>query len=131
MTKKAISTEDAPAAIGAYAQAVTEDGWLYCSGQIPVDPRSGELIGQGDVRAQTDRVMKNLAAVLQAAGAGFADVVKATVYLSDLSDFATFNEVYAEHFRDTTPPARACVGVAALPTGALVEIDLVAKIPPC
>ncbi len=131
MTKKAISTQAAPAAIGAYSQAVREGEWLYCSGQIPIDPRTGEMVAPGDIGEQTSQVMRNLAAVLEAGGAGFADVVKATVYLTDLETFAAFNEAYAEYFDGTVAPARACVGVAALPRGALVEIDLVAKIPPC
>lgn len=128
MTKKAITTQEAPAAIGPYSQAVQLGGWVYCSGQIPIDPDTGELVGRGDLRQQTGQVMHNLVAVLAAAGAALEDVVKATVYLTDMNDFTAFNEVYGSYFEGTTPPARACVAVAALPKGASVEIDFIVKL---
>jgi 2-iminobutanoate/2-iminopropanoate deaminase len=121
-----VSSPSAPKAIGPYSQAVEARGarTLWLSGQIPLDPVSGELV-KGDVAAQTERVMENLGAVLAAAGGGFEDVVRCTIYLVDLADFAKVNEVYGRRFpRD--PPARATVQVAALPRGARVEIDAVA-----
>ncbi len=124
--KRQISTPAAPKAIGPYSQAIEVRGgrMLWLSGQIPLDPVSGELV-KGDVAAQTARVMENLHAVLAAAGAGFEHVVRCTIYLADLADFAAVNEVYARSFpRD--PPARATVQAAALPRGARVEIDAVA-----
>lgn len=127
MPRQTISTPDAPKAIGPYAQAVsaTAGRMIFCSGQIPLDPTTGELIGVGDVRLQTERVMKNLAAVLTAAGASFANVTKTTIYLTDLQDFAAVNEVYAR-FVGEAPPARATIQVAGLPKGASVEIDAIA-----
>jgi 2-iminobutanoate/2-iminopropanoate deaminase len=124
-----VATEDAPRAIGPYSQAVQVAGsrMVFCSGQIPIDPRSGELVGAGDIRQQTFRVMKNLEAVLTAAGTSFAEVVKTTVYLVDLGDFAAMNEVYAGFF-PSKPPARATVQVAALPRGAQVEIEAIAVV---
>jgi 2-iminobutanoate/2-iminopropanoate deaminase len=128
MPRQTISSPDAPKAIGPYAQGVSATGRLvFCSGQIPLDPTTGELVGQGDVRAQTERVMKNLGAVLAAAGASFADVTKTTIFLTDLRDFAAVNEVYAEHI-GASPPARATVQVAGLPRGASVEIEAVAVV---
>lgn len=124
--RKVVSSPGAPKAIGPYSQAVESSGGrtLWLSGQIPLDPTTGELV-QGDVAAQTERVMENLGAVLAAAGAGFGHVVRCTIYLADLGDFAKVNEVYARRFpRD--PPARATVQVAALPRGTRVEIDAVA-----
>jgi 2-iminobutanoate/2-iminopropanoate deaminase len=119
-----ITTKDAPAAIGPYSQAVRAGGYVFLSGQIPLDPVTGQLV-QGDVAAQADRVLKNLQAILAAAGSGFADVVRTTIYLVDMAHFATVNEVYARYF--VAPyPARATVQVAALPRGALVEIDAIA-----
>jgi 2-iminobutanoate/2-iminopropanoate deaminase len=129
MPRQTISTPDAPKAIGPYAQAVSSSTGriIFCSGQIPLDPATGELIGTGDVRVQTERVMKNLAAVLAAAGASFAHVTKTTIYLADLQDFAAVNEVYAR-FVGEAPPARATIQVAGLPKGASVEIDAIAII---
>jgi 2-iminobutanoate/2-iminopropanoate deaminase len=124
MAKTVISTSDAPEAIGPYSQAVDSGGFIFCSGQVGLDPSSGELIST-DVSEQTRQAMHNLEAVLSSAGAGFADVVKVTAYLTDLGDFTTFNEVYGEFFKDE-PPARATVGVAALPKGAKVEVECVA-----
>jgi 2-iminobutanoate/2-iminopropanoate deaminase len=127
MTRTIVATDEAPKAIGPYAQAVVASAgrWVFCSGQIPIDPSSGTLVGAGDIRQETDRVMKNLEAVLRAAGAGFADVVKTTIYLVDLANFAVVNEVYAGYF-PAEPPARVTVQVAALPKGAQVEIDAIA-----
>jgi 2-iminobutanoate/2-iminopropanoate deaminase len=123
--RKPVSTADAPAAIGPYSQAIHFPRFLFCSGQIPLDPVSGDLVGVGDVRAQTRRVLDNLGAVLKAGGASFGAVVKTTIYLTDLADFAAVNEVYATYFTDE-PPARATVQVAGLPRGAMVEIDAIA-----
>jgi 2-iminobutanoate/2-iminopropanoate deaminase len=127
MSRTQVSTGAAPTAIGPYAQAIVASGTrtVYCSGQIPLDPATGELVGAGDVKVQTDRVLRNLKAVLEAAGSGLGDVVKTTIFLTDLQDFALVNEVYGSYF-GATPPARATVQVAALPRGAQVEIDAVA-----
>jgi 2-iminobutanoate/2-iminopropanoate deaminase len=127
MSHRSIQTPDAPKAIGPYSQAIDAPAgrMLFCSGQIPLDPASGEVVGAGDVRAQTERVLRNLAAVLAAAGATLGDVVKTTIYLTDLQDFGAVNEVYGRFFPET-PPARATVGVAALPRGVQVEIDATA-----
>jgi 2-iminobutanoate/2-iminopropanoate deaminase len=130
MSHQPVRSDRAPAAIGPYSQAVvtTARRLIYCSGQIPLDPASGQIVGAGDVRAQTERVMANLRAVLEASGATFADVVKTTIYLTDLQDFALVNEVYGAHFLGGTPPARATIQVAGLPRGAQVEIDAVAAV---
>ncbi|MCK6536932.1 MAG: RidA family protein [Polyangiaceae bacterium] len=127
MTRQVISSPNAPAAIGPYSQAVASGDWLFLSGQIPLDPATGELVS-GDIEVETRRVLDNLSFVLQAAGASFADLVKTTIYLTNLGDFAAVNRVYAERFGDS-PPARATVQVAALPKGARVEIDGIARIP--
>ena len=119
-----LATDDAPKAIGPYSQAVVEGGFLFASGQIPLDPATGELVS-GDIAAQTAQVMKNLGAVLTAAGVSFDHVVRCTIYLVDLADFAAVNKVYGQAFR-SAPPARATVQVAALPKGARVEIDAIA-----
>ena len=120
-----VHTDRAPRAIGPYSQAVASDGWIFCSGQIPVDPATGEL-STGDIRAQTDLVLRNLAAVLEAGGSSMSGVVKTTVFLADMNDFAAMNDVYAEHFGDHRP-ARAAVQAAALPKGCAVEIECVAR----
>ena len=120
-------TDQAPAAIGPYAQAVTAGGFLFTSGQIPLDPATGEIV-PGGFEAQARQVLANLRAVLASAGCGFSDVVKATVYVADLADFPKLNTLYAEAMASHRP-ARSTVQVAALPRGALVEIDLVAKLP--
>ncbi len=120
-----VHTDNAPAAIGPYSQAVTVDGWLFASGQIPLDPTTGELV-TGSVAEQTDRVFKNLAAVLAEGGADLSLVVKTTVYLVDMGTFTEMNEVYSRHFGDHRP-ARATVEVAALPKGVDVEIDVIAR----
>jgi 2-iminobutanoate/2-iminopropanoate deaminase len=122
--KQVVSTDRAPKAIGPYSQAVRANGFVFLSGQIPLDPATGQMV-EGDVVAQTKRVMLNLEAVLAAAGSSFDKVVRATIFLADLGDFAKVNEVYGGYFA-SEPPARATVQVAALPKGARVEIDLIA-----
>lgn len=126
MERTAISTDMAPRAIGPYSQAIRAGRMVFLSGQIPLDPATGEMVGGTDVRAQTERVMQNLEAVLAAASLSFAHVVKATIYLTDLADFAAVNEVYGARFAGLIPPARATVQVAALPRGARVEIEMIA-----
>ncbi|MEE9383124.1 MAG: RidA family protein [Nannocystaceae bacterium] len=127
VSRVAVHTEAAPAAIGPYSQGVVVTGGrtLYASGQIPLDPVTMQLVGADDIAVQTTRVMDNLSAVLTAAGMGFDNVIRATIYLVDLADFATVNEIYGGRF-EAHLPARACVQVAALPKGARVEIDVVA-----
>ena len=122
--KTIIATEAAPAAIGPYAQAVRAGGFIFCSGQIPLDPAIMELVG-GGIEAQAEQVMQNLRAVLKAAGVDFDAVVKSTIYLTSLADFAVVNEVYGRHV-GSPPPARATVEVSALPRGAAVEIEMIA-----
>lgn len=126
MERRAITTPSAPAAIGPYSQAVTAGGLVFLSGQIPLDPATGQMTGGDDVRAQTRRVMDNLAAVLAAAGSAFDRVVKTNIFLTDLQDFGAVNEVYGSYFPSAAPPARATVQVAGLPRGAKVEIDMIA-----
>ncbi len=126
MKLKVVSSEAAPATIGPYSQAVQVGGLLFCSGQISLDPVSGEMV-DGDVTAQTTQVMKNLAAVLTAAGASFDDVVKTTIFLVDMQDFAAVNQVYGDCFAGHKP-ARSTVAVKALPRGARVEIEVVAAV---
>ncbi len=130
MTRQVVATPHAPKAIGPYSQGVVVEGGrtLYTAGQIAMDPSTGEIVGGGDVAAQTERVMHNLAAVLEAAGMRFEHVVRAGIYIVNMSDFAAVNEIYAKRFT-TTPPARSTVQIAGLPRGALVEIDLVAVAP--
>ncbi|ABM77571.1 MULTISPECIES: Rid family detoxifying hydrolase [Prochlorococcus] len=123
---QAITTASAPAPVGPYNQAVLAGGWLYCSGQIALDPTNGVMVGQGDVEAETRQVLSNLMAVLTAAGAEPRQVIRTTVYLTDLADFQRVNALYGEIFGDGISPARACVQVAALPKGGRVEIDCVA-----
>lgn len=124
MNRQVVSTEQAPGAIGPYSQGVSTSDLVYTSGQIPLDPASGELV-PGGIRVQTRQVMENLSAVLEAGGSGLDLVLKTTCYLQDMSEFTQFNEVYAEYFT-TNPPARSTVGVAALPRGARVEVEAVA-----
>ena len=121
---RVIATADAPKAIGPYSQAIEVHGVIYLSGQIPLDPSTGQLV-EGDITAQTERVMQNLGAVLAADSLSFADVVRTTIYLVDLAEFAQVNEVYGKRFTKN-PPARATVQVAALPRGSRVEIDAIA-----
>jgi len=125
MTRSVVSTTKAPRAIGAYSQAIRSDGLIFCSGQVALDSATGELVGES-VADQTRRCMENLSAVLEAAGAGLESVVKVNAYLTDMNDFAEFNEVYGEFFSDE-PPARAAIGVAGLPKGARVEIECIAR----
>jgi 2-iminobutanoate/2-iminopropanoate deaminase len=120
-----ISTNKAPGAIGPYSQAVVCGNMLYTSGQIAIDPETSAMV-ENDVKKQTERVMKNLCAVLEAAGTSFDNVIKTTCFLADIADFAVFNEVYADYI--TSAPARSCVAVKALPKGALVEVEVIALI---
>lgn len=124
MERRIIATASAPAAIGPYSQAIRLGELVFTSGQIAMDPETGQLI-EGDVRAETERVMQNLAAVLAEAGSSFEHVLKATIFLVDMADFAVVNEVYGQRF-PKEPPARSCVAVAALPRGAAVEIEVIA-----
>lgn len=121
-----VHTDDAPAAIGPYSQAIVVDGWVFCSGQIPIDPASGELL-KGSVAEQTDLALRNLSAVLRQAGSSLQSVVKTTVFLSDMGTFGEMNEVYARHFGDHRP-ARAAVQAAALPKYCDVEVECVARV---
>jgi 2-iminobutanoate/2-iminopropanoate deaminase len=123
MTRRPISTNGAPGAIGPYSQAIDSGDLVFCSGQVGLDPQTGELV-EG-FEKQADRALRNLGAVLDACGLGFADVVKSTVFLADLADFPALNQVYGRFFPDP-PPARSTIGVAGLPRGAAVEIELVA-----
>ncbi|MBQ8358193.1 MAG: RidA family protein [Clostridia bacterium] len=122
---KKVATEKAPAAIGPYSQAVICGDIIFTSGQIGIDPACGEITGQ-NIREQTEQVMKNLTAVLAEAGTSMANAVKTTCFLADIADFAAFNEIYGKYF--TSKPARSCVAVKALPKGALVEVEVIAKI---
>lgn len=124
MTRTVISSPDAPAAVGPYSQAIATDGFVFTSGQLGLDPATGAFV-EGGVDAQAERALRNLGAVLEAAGSSFDEVVKATIFLVDMADFAAVNAVYTR-FMPTPPPARSTVQVAALPLGARVEIDLVA-----
>jgi len=124
MSRQVVSTDKAPAAIGPYSQAIKAGGFVFTSGQIPIDPASGK-IEASDITGQTEQVMKNLEAVLKAAGSDFSKVVKTTIFLVDLAHFATVNEIYAKRF-SKEPPARSCIQVAKLPKDSLVEIEMVA-----
>ncbi len=124
MNKRIVASAEAPQAIGPYSQAVEANGFVFLSGQIPLDPATGNLV-EGDAAVQTRRVMENLRAVLMAAGMDFTNVVRTNIFLTDLGDFSTVNEVYGGYFA-SEPPARATVEVAALPRGARVEIDCIA-----
>ena len=129
MTRKVIRTEHAPAPVGPYNQAIAASGQLvFVAGQIALDPQTGAIVGEGDVVRQTEQVMANLEAILKEAGATFADVVRTTVFLADMNDFAAVNGIYARHFDKATAPARACVQVARLPKDVQVEIDCIAVI---
>lgn len=122
--KKIVSTSDAPAAVGPYSQAIRSGNLLFCAGQIPLDPKTGQLV-TGDIAIQTRRVLDNISALLKAAHLTFGHVVKTTIFLTDMNDFQTVNEIYATYFREE-PPARSTVAVAALPKGAKVEIEVIA-----
>jgi 2-iminobutanoate/2-iminopropanoate deaminase len=125
--REVIRTADAPAAIGPYSQAIAIRGGrtIYTSGQIPLDPQTMQIVGEGDIAAQTERVLDNLQGLLAAAGVGFDDVVKTTIFLQDMGHFAQVNELYGRRFK-AAPPARSTVQVAYLPRGVLVEIDMIA-----
>ena len=127
MIKRIIQTEQAPAAIGPYSQAIRIGDFLYTSGQIALDPESGIFLS-GEIEEETEQTLKNISAILQAGGVNFEDVIKTTVYLSDLNDFTRMNQVYEKYF-SKNKPARACVQVAALPKGAKIEIDAIANCP--
>ena len=126
-SKKVVSSDRAPGAIGPYSQAIVANGLVFCSGQIALDPETGAVVGEGDVAAQTRRALDNLGAVLEAGGASFDSVVKTTIFLADMADFGTVNEIYGERFK-TAPPARATVEVARLPKDVRVEIDAIALV---
>jgi 2-iminobutanoate/2-iminopropanoate deaminase len=119
-----ISTKDAPQAIGPYSQAIKANGFIFCSGQVAIDPASQQVM-TGDITAQTDRVLRNLSEILEAAGSGLGKVVKTTVFLKNMNDFAAMNTVYGKYF-SSTPPARSTVEVARLPKDVLVEIEVIA-----
>jgi 2-iminobutanoate/2-iminopropanoate deaminase len=122
--KKIISTSEAPAAIGPYSQAVRSGNFVFCSGQIPLDPKSGQIVS-GDIATQTRRVLDNIGAVLKAEGLTFENIVKTTIFLTDLGDFQTVNETYGSYFKQQAP-ARSTVQVSALPKGAKIEIEVIA-----
>ena len=126
MAKEVVATQQAPQAIGPYSQAIKANGFVFTAGQIPLDPATGKQV-EGDIKAQTERVMRNLEAILAEAGASFDTVVKTTCYLANLDDFAAFNEVYARFFT-AQPPARSTVQAARLPAGVQVEVDCIALI---
>jgi 2-iminobutanoate/2-iminopropanoate deaminase len=126
MSKTATTTEHAPAAAGPYSQAIVANGFVFTAGQVALMPGTGKLV-EGGVREQTEQVIKNLQAVLEASGSSLANAVKTTVFLQNMGDFATMNEVYAQHF-PAPPPARSTIEVAKLPLGALVEIEVVALV---
>tara|TARA_B100000945_G_C19925046_1_gene386888 strand:+ start:68 stop:475 length:408 start_codon:yes stop_codon:yes gene_type:complete len=121
-----IETKLAPKPVGPYNQAILVDNMLYCSGQIALDPSTGTMIGDGNIEEETKQVLKNLIAVVEAAGGKSSNVIRTTIYLTDLNDFAKVNEIYAETFSKTVTPARACVEVSNLPKGGKIEIDCIA-----
>lgn len=129
MSRRVISSAGAPKAIGPYSQAIVAHGFVFTAGQIPLDPATGEMVGGGDVERETEQVMANLAAVLEAAGVGFESVVKTTIFLVDLADFGKVNAIYGRCVGTEAPPARSTVAVAALPRGARVEIEMIAVLP--
>ena len=126
MGKRIIVTDHAPAAVGPYSQGVDLDGWIFTSGQVALDPATGVMVGS-DAATQADRALRNIEAILKAAGSSLAQVVRATVYLTDMNDFVAVNAVYVRYF-PMAFPARSCVEVSRLPLGALVEIDAIAKV---
>ena len=121
-----IETNSAPKPVGPYNQAVLVENWLYCSGQIALDPSTGVMIGNGNIEEETRQVLKNLMAVVEAAGGESSNVIRTTIYLTDLNDFAKVNEIYAETFEGSASPARACVEVSNLPKGGKIEVDCIA-----
>ena len=121
-----IETKFAPKPVGPYNQAVLVENWLYCSGQIALDPLTGVMVGNGNIEEETTQVLKNLMAVIEAAGGKSSNVIRTTIYLTDLNDFAKVNAIYAEIFSETVSPARACVEVSSLPKGGKIEIDCIA-----
>ena len=123
---ESIETKFAPKPVGPYNQAVLVENWLYCSGQIALDPSTGEMIGDGNIEEETKQVLKNLIAVVEAAGGKSSNVIRTTIYLTDLNDFEKVNAIYAETFTGTASPARACVEVSNLPKGGKIEIDCIA-----
>ncbi|MBW4634542.1 MAG: RidA family protein [Iphinoe sp. HA4291-MV1] len=129
MSKRVIRSDKAPAPVGPYNQAIVASGeMIFVAGQISLDPSTGKIVGEGDVTEQTQQVMANVEAILTSAGATFEDVVKTTVFLADMNDFAAMNTVYAKYFNEATAPARACVQVSRLPKDVLVEIECIAVI---
>jgi 2-iminobutanoate/2-iminopropanoate deaminase len=126
MNKEVVLTKDAPAPIGPYSQAIRSGDFLFCSGQIPLDPISGEVVGSGDVELQTKQVMKNISAVLKTAGMNFQNVIKTTIYLKNMADFPKVNPIYGEFFQQPYP-ARSTVEVARLPKDVLVEIEVTCR----
>ncbi|HEY9770769.1 MAG TPA: RidA family protein [Coleofasciculaceae cyanobacterium] len=129
MFKKVIRTDRAPAPVGPYNQAIATCGqMLFVAGQVPLDPQSGKIIGEGDITAQTQQVMANIEAILTEAGATWDNVVKTSVFMTDLAHFGSMNQVYAQYFAEATAPARACVEVSRLPKDVLVEIECIAVI---
>ena len=125
MTLQYINTPDAPAAIGPYSQAIIHNGVMFASGQIPLDPKTGEIVGN-TIEEQTEQVMKNIGAILKAANAEFTDVIKTTCFLADMKDFAAFNQIYGTYF--TGKPARSCVAVKDLPKGVLCEVETITAV---
>ena len=125
-SKQLIKTSNAPDPVGPYNQAIKAGNFIYCSGQIAIDPISNEINCKGNIEKETTQVLKNLLAVLNAGGAKAEDVIKTTIYLTDLKNFQTVNSIYGDFFKGDTPPARACVEVSSLPKGVLIEIDCVA-----
>ena len=121
-----IATNSAPKPVGPYNQAVLVENWLYCSGQIALDPSTGLMIGNGNIEEETRQVLKNLMAVVEAAGGESSNVIRTTIYLTDLNDFAKVNAIYAETFGGSASPARACVEVSNLPKGGKIEVDCIA-----
>jgi 2-iminobutanoate/2-iminopropanoate deaminase len=131
MTRKIIRTEQAPAPVGPYNQAIVANGMVFVAGQISIDPHTNTVVHPQDVTKQTEQVMANLEAILTTAGSGWEDVVKTTIFLADMADFGAVNQVYAQYFNLETAPARACVEVSRLPKDVKVEIECIAVIPDC
>lgn len=129
MIMKVINTSQAPAPVGPYNQAIAANGFLFTAGQIALDPQTMTIVGTGDVEAQAKQVMANLGEVLKEAGCSWENIVKTTVFLKDMNDFAKVNAIYGQYFNEATAPARSCVEVARLPKDVLVEIDCVAVLP--